>query len=98
MDVKIYRPSKSVTQSGRGLREAWVLEYELETPREAEPIMGWTGSGDTLNQVLLKFKSCDDAVAFAEDKGWGHSIIPDHNRRVKPRNYGDNFKYITPID
>ena len=69
MQVRIYQPSKSAMQSGRGKTHDWVLEYEIATPRRAEPLMGWIASGDTLNQVRLKFPTKDEAVAFAERKG-----------------------------
>ena len=85
-------------QSGRGKNDDWVLEYEANSKRQAEPLMGWTESGDTLNQVKLKFKTSEDAVAFAEDKGWNYAVQPEQTRRIKPRNYGDNFKYIPPSE
>lgn len=97
MDVKIYKPSKNAMQSGRALDESgWFLEYETQGRREAEPLMGWTAADDTLNQVRLKFKSCEDAIAFAEKEGWSYTILKPNERRIKPRNYGDNFKYRPP--
>ena len=96
MDVKIYKPSKNVMQSGKAKTNFWVLEYELETARRPEPLMGWTSSGDTLGQVRLKFPTKQDAEAFAQDKGWSFTTLPEHQRIVKPRNYTDNFKYIPP--
>lgn len=96
MNVKIYTPCKTTMQSGRGKVGGWVLEYELETARGPETLMGWTASGDTLNQVRLKFASKDDAVAFAERKGWTYTVLPEQERILKPRNYVDNFKYIPP--
>ena len=94
MNVKIYKPSTSVMQSGRGKTQYWVLEYETTTPRAPERLMGWTASGDTLNQVQMRFESAEKAVAFAKEKGWTYDVLPEHERRVKPRNYGDNFRYI----
>ena len=79
-------------QSGRGQSNKWRLEYEIETPRRAEPLMGWISSGDTLNQVRLHFDTKEDAVAFAERKGWDYSIQEAQVRRVRPRNYADNFR------
>src|SRR5262245_24311125 len=98
MNVKIYKPSKTAMQSGHGKTEDWVLEYETETPRRPEALMGWTASGDTLNQVKLKFASMEDAVAFATRKGWAYTVLPPRGRKVKPRNYADNFRYIPPQD
>lgn len=96
MNVKIYSPSKSAMQSGLAKAEGWVLEYELATPRRPEGLMGWTSSGDTLNQVKLKFASQSDAIKFAVSKGWDYTVLPQHERKVKPRNYVDNFKYVPP--
>lgn len=98
MNVKIYSPAKSTMQSGLAKTEHWVIEYELETKRGPEPLMGWTSSGDTLNQVKLKFPTLDEAVRFAQSKGWGYTVMPAHERKVKPRNYVDNFKYVPPED
>lgn len=98
MKVRIFQPSKNTMQSGRGKVGRWILEYELETARGPEPLMGWTASGDTLNQVRLNFKTAEDAVAYAQSKGWQYIVQPQHERRVVPRNYGDNFKYVPPED
>jgi hypothetical protein len=92
MNVRIFMPSKTAMQSGRGSTLDWVLEYEIETPRRPEPLMGWTSSGDTLNQVRLKFETKEEAVAFAERKGWNYTVHEPHMRRVRPRNYADNFR------
>jgi hypothetical protein len=96
MKARIYQPSKSATQSGRGRLAHWVLEYELESKRAPEPVMGWTASGDTLNQVCLEFPTREDAIAYAERKGWDYSAAEAHMRIVTPRNYVDNFKVRPP--
>lgn len=90
--VRIYRPSKTAMQSGRGRIKEWVLEFEPATPRRPEPIMGWASSGDTLNQIRLYFDTKEDAIAYAQREGLMYTVMPDHRRRVKPRNYADNFK------
>jgi hypothetical protein len=98
MKARIYQPSKNAMQSGRAKTQGWVLEYELETPRKVEPLMGWTSSGDTLNQVKMKFESVEDAVAFAEKKGMEYAVATAHARIVTPRNYVDNFlKRLSPV-
>jgi len=74
--------------------ENWVLEYETKTARQPESLMGWTEGGDTLNQVILSFPSAGDAAKYAEKKGWDYTILPAQERKVKPRNYVDNFKYV----
>ena len=94
MKVTIFKPSRNVMQSGLGKTKSWVLEYAPTTPRGPEPLMGWTASGDTLNQVRLTFSSMDDAIAYAQKKGWEYTVLLDHARRVVPRNYVDNFVYV----
>lgn len=96
MQVRIYQPAKTAMQSGRAKTHHWLLEYEIETPRRPEPLMGWTSSGDTLNQVRLRFESADEAVAFAEKKGWDYAVQDAPVRRVRPRNYADNFRLDRP--
>lgn len=92
MKVYIYQPSRNVMQSGRSKTKSWILECELETARVPENLMGWVASDDTLNQVQLSFESAEDAVSFAQEKGWDYSVEEPHKRRVVPKSYADNFK------
>ena len=96
MKARIYKPSKSAMQSGFAKTGSWVLEYETTTARIPESLMGWTASGDTLNQVRVRFDTLEEALAFAEKKGIAYTVSMPHTRSVKPRNYGDNFRYIPP--
>jgi hypothetical protein len=98
MKVRIYRPSRNTMQSGLGRTKGWVLEPELETPRGPEPLMGWTSSGDTLNQIRLRFDAEEKAVAYAKEKGWEYTVQPAQERDIPPKNYADNFRYIPPAD
>ena len=99
MKVRIYRPTRNTMQSGRSRVEGkWFLEYELQSSRVPEPLMGWSSSEDTLNQVRLKFDSSEDAVSYAQKKGWEYSVQEQQQRKVIPRNYGDNFIYNPPKD
>lgn len=93
MKARIYKPAKNAMQSGRANTQEWVLEYELETPRRPEPIMGWVASGDTLNQVRINFLTKEAAIAFAEKEGLQYTVIEPQTRKVKPQSYIDNFKY-----
>ena len=53
--ARIYKPAKTAMQSGAAKTKEWVLDYEPEQPREIEPLMGWTSSGDMRQQVRLRF-------------------------------------------
>ena len=94
MKVQIYKPAKNVMQSGHGKTHKWVLEYEPTSKRGPEDVMGWTSSGDTLNQVRLKFDHREEAIAFAKKKGWDYVISTPKGRKSRPRSYMDNFKYV----
>jgi hypothetical protein len=98
MKARIYKPAKNTMQSGRAGTAQWVLEYELETPRRPEPLMGWTSAGDTLNQVRMKFSSKEAAVSFAESHAMDFVVAPEPQRRIMPRSYLDNFKYRSAED
>lgn len=96
MFVKIYKPAKSSMQSGRGSLNKWVLEYESTSRRAPESLMGWIEGNDTLCQVRLNFSTLEEAVAFAEKNGWEYIVSKSQERKVKPRNFADNFKYVPP--
>ncbi len=80
-------------QSGKARTKRWVLDYEPETPREVEPLMGWTSSGDMNSQVRLSFDSKEDAIAYAKRNGIAYQVVEPKDRPVRPKAYADNFKY-----
>tara|TARA_B100000686_G_scaffold352178_1_gene453255 strand:- start:1622 stop:1918 length:297 start_codon:yes stop_codon:yes gene_type:complete len=92
-DVHIYRPSKTATQSGLAGVRAWILEFEPVSGKFIDPLMGWTGSSDTLQQVRLKFGSESEAIAFAKAKGWTYRLSIPEVRSRKIKSYADNFRY-----
>jgi len=91
--ARIYQPTKSAMQAGRGQTRKWLLEYEPVTRREPDPLMGWSSAHDTLNEVRLRFASLDEAKAFAEKHGLDYTVIEPHLRSPKAKNYADNFRY-----
>ena len=93
MRARIYQPPKSAMQSGRAGTDEWVLEFEPAAPRQPDPLMGWIGSADTQTQVVLRFPTRDEAVAYAEKNGITYAIELPHVRRIKPRAYADNFRF-----
>jgi hypothetical protein len=91
--ARVYRPTKTAMQSGRGQARKWILEYEAPTPRRPDPLMGWASADDTLNEVQLRFDTRDEAVAFAERLGLEYAVIAPHDTAEKPKSYADNFRY-----
>jgi hypothetical protein len=95
-EARIFRPSKTAMQSGRAKTRRWVLEYELPTPRRPDPLMGWSSAADTMNQVQLRFDTLEEARAYAEKNGIAYSVVPPHERAIRPKSYADNFRYDRP--
>ncbi len=92
--ARIYKPSKTAMQSGRGGQSRkWLLEYEPATPRVPEAVMGWTRADDTLNEVRVRFDTLEEAVAFARRHGLDYTVIEPHLRTPKQKSYADNFRY-----
>jgi hypothetical protein len=92
MSARIYMPAKPATQSGTALSNLWILEFDPETPREVEPLMGWTSSGDMKSQIRLRFGSKEEAVAYAERNGLAYRVEEASAAKRKIQSYSDNFK------
>ena len=90
---RIYQPTKTAMQSGRGNTKAWVLAFEPESRKNHDPLMGWIGSSDMRGQVRLDFDTKEDAIAYAEKEGFGYVVADPKERRVRPKSYAENFKY-----
>ena len=80
-------------QSGAAKTKEWVLEFEPEQPREIEPLMGWTSSGDMRQQVRLQFDSAEEAVAYCERHGIPYQVFPAKAPARRPMSYSDNFAF-----
>jgi len=72
--ARIYRPSRAVTTSGKARTKQWRLVFERRTPPFIEPLMGYTGGGDTLTQLELSFPTLDSAIRYAERQGLAYVI------------------------
>jgi len=92
-EARIYRPAKTAMQSGRNNTKQWILEFEPAEARRADALMGWISSGDTNAQVRLRFATKEDAVAYADKHGLSYQVQAPKARRIKPKNYSDNFSY-----
>jgi hypothetical protein len=93
MVARIYKPAKTAMQSGTALTKDWVLEYEPETPREIDPLMGWTSSRDMKSQIYLHFASKEEAVGYAERHGVPFRVHESTERKRVKRSYADNFRF-----
>jgi hypothetical protein len=93
MLARIYRPARNAMQSGQANIKDWVLEFEPEEARRIDPLMGWTGSGDTKGQVRIAFETRDEAVAFAQRYRIPFQVFEPKEAKRIVRAYADNFKF-----
>ncbi|QFI66223.1 NADH-ubiquinone oxidoreductase 18 KD subunit [Sinorhizobium alkalisoli] len=93
MSAKIYRPAKTAMQSGKAKTNLWVLEFDQEVPRTIDPIMGYTSSRDTRQQLRLTFETAEQAIAYAERNGIEYRVIAPKDSTRKNVSYSDNFRF-----
>ena len=96
MTARIHQPGRTATQSGQA-KDWWVLEYEPESPRQIEPLMGWTASGDMKAQIKLRFGAKEEAVAYAQRAGIPYRVEESKPTVRKLVSYSDNFRYNRPV-
>jgi hypothetical protein len=92
MIARIYRPAKSATQSGKARSRNWILVFDPNAPREIDPLMGWTSSGDMKSQLRLAFGTKEEAIAYADKNGLDYRIEEPKQHQRKLLSYSDNFK------
>ena len=88
--AKIYIPSKTATQSGRGKLKKWVLEFETKDT-SINPLMGWETSSDTLDEIILKFTSKDKAIEYAKKNNILYKVVEPKKKEFVIKSYADNF-------
>ena len=93
MTARIYKPAKTAMQSGTARGKEWVLDYEPEQPREIEPLMGWTSSGDMRQQVQLRFDSAEEATAYCARHGIACQVFEPKPPARRAISYSDNFAF-----
>ncbi|WP_299426594.1 ETC complex I subunit [uncultured Shimia sp.] len=93
MIARIYQPARTAMSSGTAKTHQWVLEYGPSEAKDIDPLMGWTGSGDTQSQVRLKFDSKEAAVTYARENDIEVQVMEPHKRKANIRQggYGENF-------
>jgi NADH dehydrogenase ubiquinone Fe-S protein 4 len=96
MTARIYKPARTAMQSGNAKTKEWVLDYEPEEPRQIEPLMGWTSSGDMRQQVRLRFESEQEAIAYAERHGIPYQLSEPKPVARQVMSYSDNFAFKRP--
>lgn len=93
MSARIYKPAKTAMSSGTAKTRRWVLEFPADKPKEIDPLMGWTASSDTQQQVRLRFDTKEAALEYAREHGIDAVVVEPQKRKpnIRPGGYGDNF-------
>ncbi len=92
MNVKIYRPAKSLAQSGDS-KKYWILEFIQDVNLKfVEKILHGISSSDTAGQVTIKFPTEKEALDFAQKNGYDYEIIKRKEYRPPLKSYSDNFR------
>jgi hypothetical protein len=77
----IFCPARSTMTSGRAGTRVWRLEFTARSAPWIEPLMGWTGSADTLRQVSLSFPSREAATAYARRQRLHYYVLEPGSER-----------------
>ncbi len=88
--ARIYLPTKSAMQSGKGKSEKWVLEY-VSQKSKYNPLMGWESSKDTNSQIKLNFSSKEQAIEYANKNNIKYKLIEPNKKKFVIKSYADNF-------
>lgn len=88
--AKIYNPSKTATQSGKGKTKKWILKFESRHGY-TNPLMGWESSDDTLSEIQLEFDTKDEAIKYAKKNNINYELIEPNKREIIKKSYADNF-------
>ena len=88
--AKIYKPSKTVMQSGTKKNDKWIIEVITEKPG-ISPLMGWESSTDTYSELKLEFNSKDLAIEYAKKNKINYELIEPKIRKINKKSYADNF-------
>ena len=88
--AKIYIPTKTAMQSGRGKIKKWGLRFDTRHD-VTNPLMGWESTDDTMGEVILEFSSKEKAVDYAKQNNIDFKIIEPKKREFVIKSYADNF-------
>ncbi|AJC78515.1 NADH dehydrogenase ubiquinone Fe-S domain-containing protein [Rhizobium etli bv. phaseoli str. IE4803] len=85
--ARILKPSCSVMTSANAPTKEWRLVFDRCSAPFIEPLPGYTGSGETLVQVELKFPTLESAIRYAERQGLDYFLQrqADTGAQLSPR-------------
>ncbi len=97
MRAKIYSPAPNTMQSGQLRTGDWILEFYPTNKKIIDPLMGWSGSKGTKNQLRMRFKTKESAIDYAQQNQIKYDLIETKARTRKPNirkmGYAENFSH-----
>lgn len=88
--AKIYIPTKTAMQSGRGKTKKWILKFESKHD-VTNPLMGWESNDDTMGEITLEFSTKDQAIEYAKNNKIMYEVIEPKKSNYIIKSYADNF-------
>ena len=86
----IYKPSKSVMQSGNKKYNKWIIEFITNKPG-INPLMGWESSTDTYTELKLQFNNKELAIEYAKKNKINYELVEPNIKKINKKSYADNF-------
>ena len=95
MVARIFKASKTATQSGSGNSGQWLLEFDQSDSKPIDEVMSWIGSSDTNSQVRLKFETKEAAKQYAKRNNILFFLSEETERKmnIRKNGYGENFQH-----
>ena len=88
--AKIYKPTKTVMQSGHGNTKKWILKFETMNTG-INPLTGWETSKDTMSEIKLEFLTKDQAINYAKKNNIDYYVVEPKKIKIIKKSYADNF-------
>jgi NADH dehydrogenase (ubiquinone) Fe-S protein 4 len=90
--VNIYFPAKTASQHGLSGRK-WKAEFTHTGDKWQNPLMGWTSSNNTEQQinVIMSFESKQEAIDWCEAQGVEYDVHEPLSKKKRVKSYADNF-------
>ena len=88
--AKIYIPTKTAMQSGKGKIKNWILKFDTKD-NKTNSLMGWESGEDTMKEVRLEFSSKEKAIDYAKKNNIIYEVIEPKKHDFIIKSYADNF-------
>ena len=88
--AKIYIPTKTAMQSGKGKIKNWILKFDTKD-NKINSLMGWESGEDTMKEVRLEFSSKEKAIDYAKKNNIIYEVIEPKKHDFIIKSYADNF-------